>query len=185
MEIFLVWLVFAVLVGVAASARGRSGLGWFILSVILSPLLGLLFVLVLPNLRHEDLLRTLAGPQGRRAGLGGKSSTVTIDRVAAGAFNPDGVYAGVPYAVQANGRIAAMMPGGLVNFRSVEQFRAAVDGDTVVDDVDLASTAERFPNEANGWRYRVEKNGKVHAWTAATGERSYRTWREFFDTTQR
>jgi hypothetical protein len=56
MEIFIFWLVFAFLVGIAASSRGRSGAGWFILAVIISPLLGILFVLVLPNLKHEALL---------------------------------------------------------------------------------------------------------------------------------
>jgi len=44
------WFLLAVAVGVLASNRGRSGVGWFLLSVVLSPLLGFIFVLVAKNL---------------------------------------------------------------------------------------------------------------------------------------
>lgn len=47
MEIFFFWLIFSIVVGVAASSRGRSGFGWFVLSVLISPLLALILVLVL------------------------------------------------------------------------------------------------------------------------------------------
>ena len=47
MEIALFWVVFAVVVGVIASSRGRSGLGWFLISVFVSPLLGVILVLAL------------------------------------------------------------------------------------------------------------------------------------------
>lgn len=43
----LVWLFLAALVGVLADRRGRMGFGWFVLSVMFSPLLMLLLVLVL------------------------------------------------------------------------------------------------------------------------------------------
>jgi hypothetical protein len=46
MEVFIVWLLFAALVGAIASSRGRSGFGFFLLSVVLSPLIGLIFVLL-------------------------------------------------------------------------------------------------------------------------------------------
>ena len=49
MEIFIGWMIFAIVVGVAASSRGRSGFGWFLLSLILSPLVGIILVLVLPK----------------------------------------------------------------------------------------------------------------------------------------
>jgi hypothetical protein len=103
MEIFIFWLVFAFLVGIAASSRGRSGAGWFILAVIISPLLGILFVLVLPNLKHEALLNGLARrEQPPRASIGGKSTRVSVDRTPQ-PFEPDGVYAGVPYRVAPDG----------------------------------------------------------------------------------
>lgn len=49
MGVFL-WLMFAVAVGVWASNRGRSGIGWFFVSCLLSPLLGAIFVAVSANL---------------------------------------------------------------------------------------------------------------------------------------
>lgn len=49
MEWFLFWLMFSVVVGVIASSRGRTGFGWFLLSMIISPLLGILLVALLPR----------------------------------------------------------------------------------------------------------------------------------------
>lgn len=46
MEIFIFWLVFAILVGVWAGNWGRSGFGYFLLAALLSPLLGALILLV-------------------------------------------------------------------------------------------------------------------------------------------
>lgn len=51
MEIFLFWVGFSIAVGVLASNRGRSGSGWFVLSLIISPLLGAIFVLLVENLK--------------------------------------------------------------------------------------------------------------------------------------
>lgn len=48
--LFFFWFLFAVGVGVLASNRGRSGVGWFLLSMLISPLLGLLFVAVSKDL---------------------------------------------------------------------------------------------------------------------------------------
>jgi MFS family permease len=45
--IILVWIVFAVLVGMLADRYGRSFFGYFVLSLALSPLIGLLIVLAL------------------------------------------------------------------------------------------------------------------------------------------
>ncbi|MCA3227776.1 MAG: zinc ribbon domain-containing protein [Burkholderiales bacterium] len=47
MEFLIFWFLFAIVVGIAASSRGRSGFGWFLLSCLISPLLGLILVLVL------------------------------------------------------------------------------------------------------------------------------------------
>lgn len=43
-------------------------------------------------------------------------------------FEPDGVLNGLPYRVLEHGAVAAMMKGGLVRFRDMDQFLAAVDG---------------------------------------------------------
>lgn len=50
MEIFLFWLIFSIIVGVAAGARGRSGIGWFVLAMVISPLLALILLVLLPKL---------------------------------------------------------------------------------------------------------------------------------------
>ena len=51
--IFL-WLILAVGVGLLADSRGRSGIGFFALSVLLSPLLGLIIVLVGRNPKADE-----------------------------------------------------------------------------------------------------------------------------------
>lgn len=40
MELLLFWLLLAAGIGYWASQRGRSGVGWFLLSLLLSPLIG-------------------------------------------------------------------------------------------------------------------------------------------------
>ncbi|MEN9420197.1 MAG: hypothetical protein RI988_3818 [Pseudomonadota bacterium] len=47
MEFGFLWIGLAVVVGVAATSRGRSGFGWFFLAVVISPLLAGLLVLAL------------------------------------------------------------------------------------------------------------------------------------------
>jgi uncharacterized membrane protein YeaQ/YmgE (transglycosylase-associated protein family) len=45
-EISILWLFFSVIAGIIASQKGRSGAGFFFLSVVLSPLIGLIAALV-------------------------------------------------------------------------------------------------------------------------------------------
>ncbi len=46
-------------------------------------------------------------------------------------FEPEGVYAGIPYRVLPDVSIEAMMPGGLVKFKNIDQLMAAVNGGTI------------------------------------------------------
>ena len=46
MEILLVWFVFAAGVAIAAGNKGRSTVGFFLLSALLSPIVGLIVLLV-------------------------------------------------------------------------------------------------------------------------------------------
>ena len=39
MELILIWLVLSILVAVLASSYGRSGVGWFLFSALLSPVI--------------------------------------------------------------------------------------------------------------------------------------------------
>jgi hypothetical protein len=50
MEIFLGWFVLSVVVGIIAAAKDRSGFGYFLLSLVLSPLVGGLLAICLPSL---------------------------------------------------------------------------------------------------------------------------------------
>jgi hypothetical protein len=54
MSWFIIWCLLSVAVAVFAHNRGRSGGGWFLLSLIISPLLGLLFVAISKDLRKEQ-----------------------------------------------------------------------------------------------------------------------------------
>ena len=57
MDVVGLWILFSVAVGVLASSRGRSGFGWFIFSLIFTPFIGLIFVLVLkqkPDVTEVD-----------------------------------------------------------------------------------------------------------------------------------
>ncbi len=47
MDYFIFWFGLSIAVGILAGRRGRSGFGWFLFSIVLSPLLGVIFVLVL------------------------------------------------------------------------------------------------------------------------------------------
>lgn len=49
--IIFFWLLFALVVGLIASSRGRSGFGWFILACLISPLLAGIILLVSANRR--------------------------------------------------------------------------------------------------------------------------------------
>jgi predicted permease len=71
MEVLLIfWIGFSLVVAVAANTRGRNGLGWFLLALIISPLLAGLFVLALPHKRGIDIATMAAieaTPQGSQA----------------------------------------------------------------------------------------------------------------------
>lgn len=47
MEILAIWLVFAIIVGVVANGRGRSAIGWFLLALLISPLIAIIVLLVM------------------------------------------------------------------------------------------------------------------------------------------
>ena len=45
----LIWIVLVIILSVAASKRGRSGFGWFLLNLFLSPLVGFMALVALPD----------------------------------------------------------------------------------------------------------------------------------------
>ena len=52
--IVILWAFFAILIAVAARARGRNPAAWFFVSLILSPILALLLLIAFPILRRSD-----------------------------------------------------------------------------------------------------------------------------------
>jgi hypothetical protein len=54
------WVVLAAIIGAAAGSRGRSSVGWFVLAVLLSPLIAGLLLAILPDLHTRGLLESLA-----------------------------------------------------------------------------------------------------------------------------
>lgn len=66
MFVVLLWIIFAVLVGVFASNKGRNGFLGFLLAVILSPIVGFIWVAALRDKRaeakHAELVSALAQP---------------------------------------------------------------------------------------------------------------------------
>jgi hypothetical protein len=56
----LIWLVFAIVIGVAAARRGRSGLGWLFISLIISPLFAAILLALLADRRYDEVVSRLA-----------------------------------------------------------------------------------------------------------------------------
>lgn len=61
MEIFLFWFLGAIAVGIWASSKGRSFIGWALFSLCLSPLLGAIFVAVSAKQGSAALQRDASG----------------------------------------------------------------------------------------------------------------------------
>ena len=98
MELFLGWLILSSVVAYIASSRGRLALDYFLLSVLLSPLVGLIVLLTKSNLteeakkariRREDQDRQIEafksaqniGPSGHAPGEGTSSSKLVADEL--------------------------------------------------------------------------------------------------------
>lgn len=47
MEFFILWLFFSIVAGIIANRKGRSGFGFFFLAFFLTPLVGIITVLVI------------------------------------------------------------------------------------------------------------------------------------------
>ena len=52
MEVVL-WIIFAILVGVYASSKGRSGVGWFLIAVLVSPLIGFIIAFLISPIKNK------------------------------------------------------------------------------------------------------------------------------------
>lgn len=52
--LFILWPLFAIVVGVGAANRGRNGLAWGLLAIILTPLLAAFLLVVLGSKRNDS-----------------------------------------------------------------------------------------------------------------------------------
>lgn len=50
MDILLWWFLLSIAAGIIASSKNRHGFGYFLLSMVLSPLIGLILTIALPSL---------------------------------------------------------------------------------------------------------------------------------------
>lgn len=63
---FTFWVGLCVAVGIWASNRGRNGIGWFFISVVVSPVLGFIFLAVLEDLsKQAGGVNAVGGPAGQ------------------------------------------------------------------------------------------------------------------------
>ena len=108
------WLALSFVAGLVANMRGRDGIGWFALAIVISPFVAGLLAFVLP--RKELPFGENESPPVQQ-GVDSVSSLST--------FKPDGVYAGVTYMVTPDSAILAITPSGLVRFQNIEEFLAA------------------------------------------------------------
>jgi hypothetical protein len=113
--ILLVWVGLAFTVGVTANRRGRDGINWFTLAVLISPPLAALLVWLLPEKAPFDGEIRFDRPR-----------KITQD-IQPPMFEPDGFYAGIPYRVTPYNEIDAMVPSGIIRFQTIEHFLAAAE----------------------------------------------------------
>jgi hypothetical protein len=67
MTFALLWFGFAAAVGILAKSKGQSGLAWFLIACVISPVLAGVLVLVMPDAKKEAAAeRELAKAKGRK-----------------------------------------------------------------------------------------------------------------------
>jgi hypothetical protein len=65
MEILIIWIVVAIVGAILANNKGRSGIGWFFICLLLTPL-AILVLLALPTLKPPEpqQVRVIDAPEG-------------------------------------------------------------------------------------------------------------------------
>lgn len=115
MWVLVLWLALCFLVGLFANMRGRDGIGWFTVAIVISPFIAGILVFALPRKELPfDQVATGARP------------TSPDRQLLLSTFRPDGVYAGIAYMVTQDCAIVAITSKGLVRFRDIDHFLTAV-----------------------------------------------------------
>lgn len=97
MGFFFGWLIFSGVVAYIASSRGRLAFDYFLLSVLLSPLVGLVILLTKPNLVEESKKTRLRREEQERQiealrsaqGPGAQDDALRLDPAASGRLVAD------------------------------------------------------------------------------------------------
>ena len=63
---FLFWFIFSILCGVYANSKGRSGIGFFFLSLLLSPLIGFIVALIVKENTKTVEQNILVSGEGKK-----------------------------------------------------------------------------------------------------------------------
>lgn len=71
------------------------------------------------------------------------------------AFESDGVYTGIPYRVLSDSSIEAMLPGGLVKFKNMDQFLAAAAAATDINSASRLITSPDLAGNTNRQRANI------------------------------
>ena len=66
MEILILWLFLSIVAGIIARNKGRSGVGFFLLSIVLSPLIGIIAALVAGENRTKVEEKQMASGQNKK-----------------------------------------------------------------------------------------------------------------------
>jgi hypothetical protein len=151
MEWVFFWLIFAIVVGVAANTRGRSGFLWFLIAVVLSPILAGLLVLALPKIASGSdpvfASRLASVEQPRLKKCPDCAEMVQADakicRFCRHEFPTNDAaayvdhskpklrthndYMGVPYKEYVDGTVEAEFRGQTFGFASFNDFKAKID----------------------------------------------------------
>lgn len=120
--LIIIWFVLCLCIAGAAAERGREGVGWFFIAFFLSPLIAVVLLLAFPNLKHEQMLEKLADAASVRP-------PALPPPLPQGPFEPDGIYAGIPYRVTADAAIEAIIQGATVRFKDFDRFTNAFKTD--------------------------------------------------------
>lgn len=124
MEWIVFWIGGAILVAVVASNKGRSGLGWFLLSLILSPLLTLIAVAVMSRVERIEASKTCP-----RCAETVKVAAAVCKHCGFEFTNApqQASYRGLPYTVLSNGQVVMTVEGRTQTWPDLAAFHAHVD----------------------------------------------------------
>lgn len=109
------WVALSVVVAVAAQHRGRSPIAWGLIALVVSPVIGLLLVLVMNRIDN---------PGAPLQADGRSEAAPKIEASPSKMF--DGVISGRPYRKTADGMIEVNTGAGMKRYENLEKATAAV-----------------------------------------------------------